>query len=343
MNNLKLQLKRTIKSFAAATGVRAGFPVVKSGSVNIIAYHRVVADINTAERDSIYGIVISAASFRKHCELLRKFYDVVSLETAKYFLDGNRKASRPMAVITFDDGYLDFYDQAFPILNEFGLPATVFLPTDFIGQSKPLAHDRIYWLLKQVRKSSIPITRALLAAGVSVEFAEAISSQKDILQQTDSIVFCSNECRENFITEIESELGSRFENYPAEYQLLSWEMVKEMSRKGISFGGHTANHVVMPSENIAEMEAEIFQSKAKLETELGMMVNSFAYPNGELNDQLKNLVGKAGYSIAVTTETKVNRSGADLLSLGKISICEESTRGFYGSYSSNVASLRLGL
>ena len=85
MTKTKFLIKRSIKSVASLTNVRGGFPSVTPGSVNIIAYHRVVADIAKAEREAIYGLVVSAATFRRHCELLHRTYDVVSLETALHF------------------------------------------------------------------------------------------------------------------------------------------------------------------------------------------------------------------------------------------------------------------
>ncbi|HEX9960009.1 MAG TPA: polysaccharide deacetylase family protein, partial [Pyrinomonadaceae bacterium] len=172
MNSTKLLIKRSIKSVASMAKAKGvGFSSPAAGAVNIFAYHRVVADIAKAEREAIYGIVISAATFRRHCESLRKTYDVVSLETAMHFLDGERKVTRPLAVITFDDGYLDFYEEAFPVLNDLALPATVFLPTSFIGQNKPLAHDRIFWLVRQAHEKSISVGEALNKAGAAKDFA----------------------------------------------------------------------------------------------------------------------------------------------------------------------------
>jgi peptidoglycan/xylan/chitin deacetylase (PgdA/CDA1 family) len=341
MNNANLFIKRSIKSVASIAKAKVGYPAIAPDAVNIIAYHRVVADIAKAERDAIYGLVVSAATFRRHCELLRKSYDVVSLETAGYFLDGVRKVTRPLAVITFDDGYLDFYEEAFPILNEFGLPATVFLPTEFIGQNKPLAHDRLYWLVKQAIEKSVPMKNALIRAGASNDIAKEFVSPRNLLRLTDLLVHLPNDLREKIIHEMERELGDKFIDYPREYQLLSWEMVREMSRKGISFGGHTANHVVLPLEDDSVVEKEILGSKKELETQLGCKVSTFAYPNGEYNARTKRAVAEAGYKIAVTTEKRINRVAADFLTLGRISLCEESTRGFQGSYSPNVASLRL--
>ena len=345
MNNAKLFIKRSIKSAAVFAGIAARFHKAKPDSVNIFAYHRVVADIAKAEREAIYGLVVSSATFRRHCRLLSEFYDVVSLETAAHFLDGEqkRKTSRPLAVITFDDGYRDFYEEAFPILNEFGLSATVFLPTEFIGQSRPLAHDRLYWLVKQASEKSVSVLSALEKAGLAKEFAEKCAGETNILKLTDWLVFLPNEIREKVIFQLEQKLADRFESYPTEYQLLDWETIRGMQRKGINFGGHTARHVVLPLEDYLVMENELVASKNELETQLNEEINSFAYPNGEYNEDIKKLIAQAGYKIAVTTEKRINRPAADLLALGRISLCEESTRGFRGVYSSPVANLRLGI
>jgi peptidoglycan/xylan/chitin deacetylase (PgdA/CDA1 family) len=337
MNSTKLLIKRSIKSVASmAKGV--GFSQPAPGSVNIIAYHRVVADIAKAEREAIYGLVVSSATFRRHCEALKKAFDVVSLETASHFLDGERKSARPLAVITFDDGYRDFYEEAFPILNDLALPATVFLPTGFIGQNKPLAHDRIFWLVKQASEKFVSLGGALAKAGLTNEFVDS----RDLLSLTDSLVHLPHEQREKIIAGLEKLLGD-FADYPPEYQLLNWETVRETARQGISFGVHTANHVVLPLEDEATLEAEIVESRKELECRLNEKVVSFAYPNGEYNARIRDSVAQAGYKIAVTTEKRINQPGADLLALGRISLCEESTRGFKGTYSSRVADLRLGI
>jgi len=282
----------------------------------------------------IFGLY---ATFRRHCELLGRKYDVVSLETAMRFANDQRGTSRPMAVITFDDGYVDFYDEAFPVLKELGMPATVFLPTDYIGQSKPLAHDRIYWLVKLALARSVPMKAALLKAGVATDIAVDFSGSGDLLDLTDRLVYLPNELRERAILEMEGELGDKFEDYPKEYQLLNWEMVGEMARNGIDFGGHTANHVILPLENESVRKVEIDRCKQTLERELGTKVASFAYPNGEYNDSIRQMAADAGFSMAVTTQTRINRTGADLMALGLTSLCEESTRGLGGQYSHGVA------
>lgn len=339
----KLVIKRSIKS--AAAFATAGLDLLRPepGSVEIIAYHRVVADIVRAERDAIYGIIISTETFRKHCELLRRSFDVVSLDDAILNLSEKRKTDRPMAAITFDDGYLDFYEQAFPVLQEFQLPATVFLPTDWIEKSIPLAHDRLYWLVKLALKNAIPLANALRRAGAAKDLASTFETSRDLLKLTDLLVYLPVGFREEVISALEAEIGTRFEPYPAGYQLLDWKMIREMSKKGISFGGHTASHAVLPLENEAVTRMELEKCREQLESELTMPVTSFAYPNGEHNAAIRQMARNAGFSVAVTTANKTNRPGADPMELGRRSFCEESTRGIRGTYSPRVAGMRLGV
>ncbi|MEO7658917.1 MAG: polysaccharide deacetylase family protein, partial [Pyrinomonadaceae bacterium] len=160
---------------------------------------------------------------------------------------------------------------------------------------------------------------------------------------TDAFVYLPNTLREKAIREIECELGDKLDGYPRGYRLLDWDMIREMSRKGINFGSHTANHVVLPLENEATISSEITRSKTTLENEIGKRSVSFAYPNGEYTDAIRNLTAKIGFGVAVTTENRINRPGADLFTLGRTSLCEESTRGVGGNYAPAVANLRLGI
>lgn len=324
----------------ARSGTRNRRPA--RNSINIIAYHRVVADIAKAESESYYGLVVSAETFRRHCELLTQSYSVVSLETAAQVVKGKRRSHRPIAVLTFDDGYLDFYEEAFPILKELALPATVFLPTECIGKEVPLAHDRIFWLLRLAAKNGSPVVPALERAGVPAEIIKPFGRTNHLPALTESLVHLPAAVRELAISELEGSVAG-FREYPREYNLLNWDQVREMAAAGISFGGHTSNHVVLPLENGDTADAEIVASKRELEQQLGRKVTTFAYPNGEHTPAIRRSVEKAGYCVAVTTERTLNRVGADPLALGRFSFCEESTRGITGSYSQRIAALRLGV
>ncbi|MFN2501633.1 MAG: polysaccharide deacetylase family protein [Pyrinomonadaceae bacterium] len=342
MTSPRLIVKRTIKSAAAKLKGQLSAGKHLRRAVHVFAYHRVVADLKKAESESFYGLVVSTETFRRHCEILKASYNVVSLESAVSVLKGKRQAHRPLAVITFDDGYLDFYEQAFPVLKDLGLPATMFLPTECIGSGVPLAHDRIFWLLREAMRMRVPVGAALERASVPRTVSRSFSNVRYLPALTEMLVHLPSDVRENAITGMERILPDA-KVYPPEYRLLDWHHILEMADAGVSFGGHTANHVVLPLESENDSETEILRSKAGLEARLGRPVTSFAYPNGEYNPTVRRLVAKAGYSIAVTTQKKINYPGTDPLAIGRFSLCEESTRGIKGVFSPSVAALRLGV
>jgi peptidoglycan/xylan/chitin deacetylase (PgdA/CDA1 family) len=92
----------------------------------ITAFHRV----NTTTLGD--GITCSPDRFRKICKWLAKNFNVVPLAEQIEALETGRPL-RNTASITFDDGYLDNYEVAAPILLELGLPATFFVATEFLG------------------------------------------------------------------------------------------------------------------------------------------------------------------------------------------------------------------
>ncbi|MFN0141348.1 MAG: glycosyltransferase [Pyrinomonadaceae bacterium] len=333
---LDLVTKRAIKS--AASSVRRSRA---SAGVNIIAYHRVVGDLARAEKDGYFGLSISTNTFRKHCELLKANYDVMSLDDAAAAL-AHGSVDRPIAAITFDDGYLDFYEQAFPVLRDLRLPATMFLPTNFVSSETPLAHDRIFWLLRTARERGVSLVEPLLDAGVARRIAREFARPTASLALTERLVYMPFRLREKMIECLESAVGNSRE-YPADYRLLDWEMVREMAAANITFGAHTVNHVVLPLEDTDTIVREVDGSRARLETELGVPIRTFAYPNGEHSDTVRSAVADAGFTVAVTTKPTVNVRRADLLALGRTSLSEESTRGITGQYSERVALMRLGV
>ena len=100
----------------------------------VVAFHR-VSDI---QRDPL---TCSVKDFEAFCRFFRRHFTVISLGEMVARLDGGRPLDRTLAV-TFDDGYLDNYEHAAPILRDLGLPATFFVVTDYIGSDMVPWWDR---------------------------------------------------------------------------------------------------------------------------------------------------------------------------------------------------------
>ena len=121
----------------------------KGNSIPILMYHSISPAENTASHP-YYEVNTAEDVFRRHMSFLKKNgYSTVGLETL------TERPPPPGAekrvVITFDDGYRDFYTTAFPILHEFGFTATVFLPTQFIGSDSPGLREKCHLSWQEVR------------------------------------------------------------------------------------------------------------------------------------------------------------------------------------------------
>ena len=337
--------KRTIKSSAApvmrlmnAVSRVVGGASRQAGRAMILCYHRIVPDIATAERDGIFGLMTSTETFRRHLEIVREHCEVMTLEEAGNVLKGEKRTARPAVVVTFDDGYRDNYDQALPVLRDLGMPATVFVSTGLVGAQEPLHHDRIYWLITRAIKRGFDLREAFEGIGLRSVRVNELVAVKDPLRICDQIVYLPFMVREKLIAKLEAALGA---DYPPGYEMLTWEMIAEMEASGISFGAHSDQHPVLTMEDGDTIEREIRRSKRTLEDRLGHAAKHFAYPNGQYNQAIKNLVAKVGFDLAVTTERRIAEEGDDLHALARIGLCEESTRGMSGQYSEAVARMRL--
>lgn len=104
------------------------------------------------------------------------------------------------------------------------------------------------------------------------------------------------------------------------FPLLNLEDLEILKKSGIEFGGHTSTHPRLDKIKIEDAIAEIFHSKKKIEKELEEKLNSFAYPYGGLNRDVKQLVKKAGYEFAVSTDSGSVVFSDDLHQIRRIGI-----------------------
>jgi peptidoglycan/xylan/chitin deacetylase (PgdA/CDA1 family) len=345
-NEILMIGKRALKSSVAPLSPILNFRRLRlnqndPGKILILNYHRVVPDIAKAEREAFFGLITSAETFRRHLKVVRRQYEILSLDEAVEALRGARKLERDGAVITFDDGYRDVYDHALPALKELEAPATVFVSTAYVGTGRVLDHDRLYWLVNKAHRLTLSIHTPLIRAGLSWGRASALCAVMDPDQQYEKLLYQPLSMRERIMDCLEDFLDERPSYYPPGFETLTWEMISEMAREGISFGAHTARHPVLTLEDEVTARREITESKRTLEERLGRPALHFAYPNGAYNDKVREMVARAGFKTALTCDRRLNRRGDDPLALGRIGLCEESTRGITGRYSETVARLRL--
>jgi peptidoglycan/xylan/chitin deacetylase (PgdA/CDA1 family) len=280
----------------------------------ILMYHRVV-DGAVARSLGQEGMYVDVETFDNHLRFLKRRFLVIPLEEGLGFLErgtgGRARDGRPLCAITFDDGWRDLYENAYPLLRSHGMSATAFLATGFIGTRNWFWTDRLARLLRAKRPErgdagmSPPTGVTLEAAGIPV---------KPDGRELGGIVEAMKRLRQEEIERIlqaMSEEGGR-DPASAERAFLTWEEVGDMYRSGVvRFGSHTESHRILTTLTDDEVAAELHLSMERLVAEgvVDPAFVPFAYPNGNHTDRIAAMAARAGYRLAVTTQRGWNRPG----------------------------------
>ena len=269
----------------------------------VLCYHRVNDDAHP------FFAGTPLALFRRQMEALRSHFKVLPL--AELAERARRKdLPRNGVAVTFDDGYRDNYTNAFPVLRELDLPATIFLTTDAIDGNALLWHDRVFDAFHRTRKDDARFESEVLPLGP----AERGPSLARVLAR---LRRSTPEERDRRIESLLGELGIE-PGAPGGWEKLSWREVREMASHRISFGAHTLDHPILTFVSEEEARRQIRDSKRRIETELGSPVTMFAYPNGGAGDfdgSTRRIVEEEGLSLAVTTLRGANDAETNPYSL----------------------------
>jgi peptidoglycan/xylan/chitin deacetylase (PgdA/CDA1 family) len=232
----------------------------------VLNYHRVGAAHTPALDPSLLSA--SAEAFEEHVDDLSRQVDVIAVDDAPRALRARRGRR---VLITFDDGYRDGFEVAFPVLRRAGVPATFFIVTGFLDAPRWSWWDELAWM----------------GAG-----AEAIADYKRLPEpETEAFLDAMGERTGRG----RAPLGAAAQTW------LTWDMAREMRDAGMSFGGHTVTHPVLARLSAERQRQEIQGCGQRLADELGIAMRAFSYPVGSpdaFDATSVRLVREAGCEVA---------------------------------------------
>src|SRR5215471_17455080 len=136
------------------------FRLANSRKALILHYHR----FNSAPRPSATPVSV----FAEQLAYMTGRYEIVPLSVIVECMSRGAALPRRAAAITVDDGYRDFYELAFPVLERFKVPATVFIVPEFVDRNVWLWTDKLRYLLQRAAPAnaveSVPELRGELSA-----------------------------------------------------------------------------------------------------------------------------------------------------------------------------------
>jgi len=229
---------------------------------------------------------------------VKKKYNIIASKDIEYYLNSNQRA--PFVSFTFDDGYKDNVDFAYPIFKKHKIPFTIFLTTSYLNKSNyPWEFIIENYLLENNK-----ITFSLEGQKHSVFFKKNTEREQAYYYLYNIIK------KNNSIHALNSTLSSIFQDYLHTDSYKSIEMIDEelvISLRNdnlLSFGIHTHNHHVLSKLTYHEQVKEITKSKDFLFKLTGRLISELAYPYGgwgDINSDTLNAAKTCNINLCHTT------------------------------------------
>lgn len=294
----RTSIKRKLLNLAYVTGlIRAG-RAFWAKSLTVVNYHR-IDDPHRKDFDS-FKLNVSATpeDFKRQMDYLSKWFHVISMQDLVQWLDGQKELPSYAALITFDDGYLDNYTFAYPILRAHQFSAVIFLTTEHIGTDLPFYWDMAAYCFHHTKRDQLTFPNGKIEYWSNPQQLDQVEKRwielMKTLPQAEKIVY---------VQRLPETLDVSIPGGFFRKLMMNWDQAREMQKGGIEFGAHTMHHPILTRIPLDEVRAEVEGSKSRIEKELGKPALSFAYPNGQssdLSDKIEKLVANSGIRAAFT-------------------------------------------
>lgn len=308
MSNLKRYFTNLISNnflFARFVALLEAFDNHNHEILRILTYHRIDTPHN---RSYLYpGLSISPVSFAAQMEYLSAsgYQTISAQDLINRLTTPNPKPLSPNSVlISFDDGYQDFQEFAWPVLKRLHIPAILFIPTAYPGHPElPFWWDTLHYILTSTKKHSLPTPIGDFSLSTPQHQSSAYTRLRAFLTtlpNTEAL-----QTIDNFAVGLEVP--------PAQNAILSWEDLRKLAADGLAVGAHTQTHPRLDRISPQESEREITRSLQDLSDNLGMpasgsggMLPIFAYPGGGVTHQAVSILERAGIKAAFTANRGIN-------------------------------------
>ena len=321
-------LSAVARTARKATALAIGHP-----GAFVLLYHRVA----TPRRDP-WQLAVSPENFEAHLRVIREHAEPLSLKDFCDLHQVGKLPSRAVAV-TFDDGYLDNLDVAKPLLESYGIPATVFLATGYAGPGRTFWWDELEEMI--VGSPDLPSKIVLDLSSEAREFpngADATSPRAPVSLQARQSGGAGREA-------LYMDIWQRLRRLPGpardhalaslrqqiEYDTASLtramnvgEIRSLIDSQLISVGAHTVTHPSLTELSTELQWQEIEQSRRDVQLFTMQPVEHFSYPHGMADSTTIRLVRDAGFRTAAAVSFRAphdcRRAGLNPFEMPRVNI-----------------------
>jgi peptidoglycan/xylan/chitin deacetylase (PgdA/CDA1 family) len=280
-------------------------------STTVLMYHRVLEDEDCADYP-FPSLVMPRSLFEAQVDYLSERTRVVPVADALAQTSDAPSDSKPVVCLTFDDGYVDNFEVAAPILEARGLRGTFFITAGAVQAREHLWYDRAASIWELLGRETI---RNLAGNGGSTD-AKGFETRQSWIEWLKVV---SSDQRENVIATLETQVDQN----PLPCSLMTSDQVRRLAETGHEIGSHTLWHPILTTMAADERKNEIEGARKLLQEWTNREVEGFCYPNGNFDAEVVRQLREVGHSYACTTQPGRNHEGTSQFELRRIDVTRD--------------------
>jgi len=280
----------------------------------ILMYHY-TRELIHSRYPQIKGMDISL--FRQQVEFLKKNFNFVTMEEVMDAVEGRYDLPNNALLMTFDDGYIDNYIYALPILEEFGVQGSFFIPGKTFATHELLDVNKIHYILAcaDIRKLIVDIKELIdFYRGIEFDYpsSDELFEKYAIADRFDSkeVIFVKRVLQTHLPERVRSMIASKlFEKYVGvpektlAYELyMTEEQIRTMKRHGMFIGLHGYDHYWMTSLSQKELEEDVNKALKVMDSFIDQKRWAINYPYGDYNETVVDAMERRGAIVGLTIE-----------------------------------------
>jgi peptidoglycan/xylan/chitin deacetylase (PgdA/CDA1 family) len=297
-------MKSFVKKTVASRLGWAASAVARARGGYVLTYHRVGV--------SPYGFKhVTADVFREQMRWLREHCRPIHPNDLQQTVTTGGRL-KPPVLVTFDDGYRDYHDVAYPILRELRIPAVNFVATHFTDSGDMFWWDEIDLAVAATvrRRVEVPWTAApavtLDNAGRS---ALRLETRREIKRRPDAD-------RPSIMAALLAALDVR-RPLTCDRQVMTWNEIRAVGDL-TTIGGHTHTHPLMTRIDVPQLHDETRRCRERIAAEVGAAPKLFAYPSGAFSSEAAAVVREHGFEVAFGSIHGINNGQADWMQVRRV-------------------------
>jgi len=263
----------------------------------VLLYHRIVDD-SSKYLNKGATVHHHIKDFKQEITYFKRNFQILSMDEIVDHIKLGKRFRRPSIAITFDDGYLDNYTLAYPVLKKHGVPATIYLTTGLVGTLDGIWTEQIGLAFLETKKDYFNFSALLGDKAIPIKTKE--EKEQANSKVSDALKLKPDNKRRELMQELFEmlEVNEKSGRHFGERMMLNWEEVQEMRKDGITIGSHSHTHPILSQMSSEEAKDEILNSKKVVEKNVDIKVRHFSFPNGreeDFSEELRDYCREIGF------------------------------------------------